>query len=82
MEQYHPDAHVGKSRRRSSNPLFQARNNAVEHEAPVAMEDRDVRYKNINRAILPEEVSHVRQAAENAGLWRFCDPPEHSGFNI
>jgi putative pyruvate formate lyase activating enzyme len=82
MEQYHPDAHVGKPRRHSSNPLSQEANSAAEHETSVAIGDRDVRYKDINRAILPEEVSSVRQAAENAGLWRFCDPPAHSGFNI
>ncbi|KAH0547748.1 hypothetical protein FGG08_000005 [Glutinoglossum americanum] len=83
MEQYHPDAHVGKPRRSSvtskSTPLPQAGASVVE---PMAAEKPSVRYEDINRAIRPEEVSSVRRAAEKAGLWRFCDPPEHGGFNI
>lgn len=44
--------------------------------------ERDVRYADINRAVSPVEVGSVRKAAEAAGLWRFCDPPGHDGFNI
>lgn len=42
----------------------------------------DVRYAEINRAVSTEEIGIVRKAAEAAGLWRFCDPPGHDGFNI
>ncbi len=74
MEQYRPDAHVGKPRRRAKT-------------AAAAGEDAgggggDVRYADINRAVTNEEVSRVRRAAEEAGLWRFCDPPGHDGFNL
>jgi putative pyruvate formate lyase activating enzyme len=68
MEQYHPDAHVGKaSRSRSSK----AEGNFLK-----------VRYEDINRAVSKEEISIVRLAAEKAGLWRFCDPPKHDGFSL
>ncbi|KAF6801179.1 GMC oxidoreductase [Colletotrichum sojae] len=67
MEQYHPDAHVGKAKRRTKTS-----------ETP----SDEVRYAEINRAVSEDEISSVRQAAEAAGLWRFCDPPRHDGFNI
>ncbi|KAE8450373.1 hypothetical protein EG329_006447 [Mollisiaceae sp. DMI_Dod_QoI] len=76
MEQYHPDAHVGKPKR-------------PRRSVPVPVEpggegnpDETVRYEEINRHVTKEEVSAVRQAAEKAGLWRFCDPPRHDGFSI
>ena len=68
MEQYHPDANVGK-------PVC-SRANADEQAASSP------RYEEINRAITEEEVSSVRRAAEDAGIWRFCDPPRHEGFNL
>ncbi|GJC79047.1 uncharacterized protein ColLi_01885 [Colletotrichum liriopes] len=68
MEQYHPDAHVGKSRKRTKEG--------------TGNRGDDVRYNEINRAVSGDEVSSVRRAAEAAGLWRFCDPPRHDGFNI
>ncbi|KAK7449117.1 radical SAM superfamily protein [Colletotrichum acutatum] len=68
MEQYHPDAHVGKSKRRNKKS--------------TDTRDDEVRYSEINRAVSGDEVSSVRKAAEAAGLWRFCDPPRHGGFNI
>ena len=68
MEQYRPDAHVGKTNTRG-------RFNSL---GPP----KDVRYSEINRAVSNEEVSSIRAAAEKAGLWRFCDPPRHDGFNI
>ncbi|KAK1506655.1 radical SAM superfamily protein [Colletotrichum tamarilloi] len=68
MEQYHPDAHVGKSKRRNKKS--------------TDTQDDEVRYSEINRAVSGDEVSSVRKAAEAAGLWRFCDPPRHDGFNI
>ena len=66
MEQYHPDAHVGKPAR-------------------GAKDDDDAastRYSEINQSVNDGEVSSVRKAAEEAGIWRFCDPPDHDGFNI
>jgi len=62
MEQYRPDAYVGKPKRGSSG--------------------EEKRYAEINRAVSKEEISAVRKAAEEAGLWRFCDPPKHEGFNL
>lgn len=76
MEQYHPDGHVGKAKRpRRSVPT------SVEpggEDKPT----ETVRYEEINRPVSQEEVSAVRQAAEKAGLWRFCDPPRHDGFSM
>jgi len=68
MEQYHPDAHVGKPKRRG------------EKASSSGLEEK--RYAEINRAVTNDELSSVRRAAEAAGLWRFCDPPKHGGFNI
>lgn len=39
-------------------------------------------YGEINRAVRAEETEMVRRAAEEAGLWRFCDPPKHEGFSL
>ncbi|KAI1503824.1 hypothetical protein F5X99DRAFT_76698 [Biscogniauxia marginata] len=75
MEQYRPDAHVGKpSRRRVSKK--------DEVAYPEGAEQGEVRYAEINRAVTKDEVSTVRRAAEAVGLWRFCDPPKHDGFAI
>lgn len=71
MEQYHPDAHVGKPRRNSQQPAGAESGNAGEK-----------RYAEINRAVTKEEVSTVREAAKTAGLWRFCDAPRHDGFSL
>jgi len=68
MEQYKPDAHVGKPRRGKARSGQDGSDEA--------------RYADINRAVTEQEVSTVRRAAEDAGLWRFCDPPKHDGFNI
>ncbi|KAK7704855.1 hypothetical protein SLS64_008203 [Diaporthe eres] len=73
MEQYHPDAHVGKSRRKTSGGKDK------EAEGPGGSND-DVRYSDINRAVTNDEISSVRRAAEAAGLWRFCDPPGNFTF--
>ncbi|KAK0620315.1 radical SAM superfamily protein [Immersiella caudata] len=62
MEQYRPDAYVGRTKRGSKGD--------------------QKRYAEINRAVSNEEISTVRKAAEAAGLWRFCDPPKHDGFNL
>ncbi|KAK0119722.1 hypothetical protein ONS95_011157 [Cadophora gregata] len=76
MEQYHPDAHVGKAK--------QPRRSAVKpvHVGEEPLSERAVRYEEINRHVTKEEVSTVRMAAEKAGLWRFCDPPKHDGFAL
>lgn len=75
-EQYHPDAHVGKARRRTGA------SKEPQQAAPGGTQEEDVRYGDINRAVNREEVNSVRKAAEAAGLWRFCDPPGHDGFNL
>lgn len=69
MEQYHPDAHVGKTKKRRGG-------------APADGKPEEVRYQEINRAVTDQEVSEVRKAAMDAGLWRFNDPPRHEGFAI
>lgn len=66
MEQYHPDAHVGKTKR----------GKAKEGERG------EVRYSDLNRPVTDNEVSSIRKAATDAGLWRFNDPPKHDGFAI
>lgn len=84
MEQYHPDAHVGKPSRSGkvasiSRELGGTPSANVGEDAAAAAE---VRYSEINRPVNEEEVSAVRKAAEEAGIWRFCDPVRHEGFNI
>lgn len=71
MEQYHPDAHVGKPRRTSgrASDIAQAANTKAE-----------VRYADINRAVSDREVSSVRKAAEDAGLWRFVETTDHAAY--
>jgi len=78
MEQYFPRAHVGKERRGRKNV------DVVESVGGAASPDakRDVRYSEINRPVDLDEVSAVRRAAEEAGLWRFIEPARHAGFNI
>lgn len=71
MEQYHPDAYVGRPKTRTKQSATDQSDNQSEK-----------RYAEINRAVTREEVSSVRKAAEEAGLWRFCDPPGHGGFHI
>ena len=67
MEQYHPDAYVGKKKR-------------VKRQDGQSSDE--ARYEDINRAVSDGEVSIVRKAAEAAGLWRFNEPPKHDGFAI
>jgi putative pyruvate formate lyase activating enzyme len=70
MEQYHPDAHVGKSSRTRRRDGF---DNALTTKK---------RYDEINRPVSESEVYEVRRAAEKAGLWRFVETPQHGGFNV
>ena len=78
MEQYHPRAHVGKPKRETG------RSSSVDPggQPLTKQQEKSVRYEDINRPVSDEEVSLVRQAAVQAGLWRFVDAAEHGGFNI
>lgn len=85
MEQYHPRAHVGKSRRTTSSGRAQhVGDGAVEPGGlPSGAEvKQQVRYEDINRPVSLAEVASVRKVAEQSGLWRFVDVAEHGGFNI
>ena len=84
MEQYRPDAHVGKSARstKASSGSEQLDGVLVTEQDAERSGTTRVRYGEINRPVTGEEVSSVRRAAEDAGLWRFCDPVRHDGFNI
>ena len=72
MEQYHPDAHVGKQKRTKSTVPSQI----MEGSGGA------VRYADINRPVNKEEIGVVQRAAREAGLWRFAEAAEHGGFNI
>jgi putative pyruvate formate lyase activating enzyme len=78
MEQYHPRAHVGKPKRTTKRDgLMEATGIPSTPDPP-----KDVRYMDINRPISDEEISIVKLAARQAGLWRLLDAAEHGGFNI
>jgi len=77
MEQYHPDAHVGKAKHPRRSPT-----KAANEGISIPSVEETVRYSDINRPISSTELSGVRKAAEEAGLWRFCDPPKHDGFAL
>lgn len=79
MEQYHPDAHVGKKKRGRSSSSNDA---AAADDSSADSGGGGVRYADINRAVTDEELGSVRKAAEEAGLWRFCDVSEHGGFHL
>lgn len=81
MEQYHPGAHVGKERRtkKSRNVEQNIVDPGGAPASPAAV--KEVRYADINRPVSLSEVSIVRKAAEEAGLWRFIDAAEHPGFH-
>ncbi|KAH8696528.1 putative pyruvate formate lyase activating enzyme [Talaromyces proteolyticus] len=76
MEQYHPDAHVGKKKRRAAKKIVEPGG----EESAVAEEE--VRYAEINRAVTDIELESVKQAAEKAGLWRFCEVSDKPGFHL
>ncbi|KAH7068941.1 hypothetical protein BKA63DRAFT_98145 [Paraphoma chrysanthemicola] len=77
MEQYFPRAHVGKARRGKKSDVVEP--GGVQATSETA---RSVRYEDINRPVDLDEVSAVRKAAEEAGLWRFVEASRHGGFNI
>lgn len=77
MEQYHPRAHVGKPKRSSGKGAAVVELGGVQSTKDTTQK---VRYEDINRAVSDQEVSSVLQAAKQAGLWRFVEPPRHDGF--
>jgi putative pyruvate formate lyase activating enzyme len=79
MEQYHPRAHVGKPKRGSKTSMDGVEPGGKPLQATAA---KEVRYGDINRPVSEHEMSVVRRAAEQAGLWRFVQVAEHGGFNI
>lgn len=78
MDQYHPDAHVGKPKKRGRAAPKKTAGKGV----TTLSSGDEVRYGDLNRAVSDKEVSSIRKAAEEAGLWRFNDPPRHDGFAI
>lgn len=72
MEQYFPRAHVGKTRRASKQ------RNADQEVSATG----ELRYADINRPVNLDEVSSVKEAAKEAGLWRFVEVAQHGGFNL
>lgn len=78
MEQYFPRAHVGKARRGGKTQSV-----VDPGGAEAATEEKSkVRYEDINRPVSLDEVASVKQAAQQAGLWRFVEAAKHGGFNI
>lgn len=86
MEQYHPDAHVGKPKHAGGLQTSESKSTPESVASAVGPPSHrrasTVRYEEINRPITQDEVSNVVKAARSAGLWRFCDVAEHGGFNI
>ena len=82
MEQYFPRAHVGKAKRgrRDDGNARIVDPGGVPTKAEVA--EKQVRYEEVNRPVEEREVSSVKEAAKNAGLWRFIEAAKHGGFNI
>jgi putative pyruvate formate lyase activating enzyme len=78
MEQYFPRAHVGKERRGGRKVDFVEPGGIAASSA----DKKDVRYSEINRPVDLDDVSAIKRAAEEAGLWRFIEPARHDGFNI
>ena len=76
MEQYRPDAHVGKPKRR-----VQRRDTGqIDDPEGQGIESAGIRYSDLNRPVMMKELQSVRSAAKAAGLWRFSDPPKHGGW--
>jgi putative pyruvate formate lyase activating enzyme len=78
MDQYFPRAHVGKQRRQGKGG---ERVDPGSVDIPPTTK-KEVRYSDINRPVKDAEMSSVRKAAEEAGLWRFVEPARHGGFHI
>lgn len=82
MEQYHPDAHVGKRKKRNTSNATNQTTDGNSAESEQSERKEEVRYADINRAVTDDELGSVRKAAEDAGLWRFCEVSEHGGFHL
>lgn len=84
MEQYRPDAHVGKKKRRRGKKKEEEEEKAfaIAQESTTEEAEEEVRYADLNRAVTYDEISVVRRAAESFRLWRFNEPPRHDGFAI
>lgn len=78
MEQYFPRAHVGKPRR--SRPSRDG--GKPGNTEPTSRDGEQVRYVDINRPVDLDDVTAVKKAAQEAGLWRFVEASRHGGFNI
>ncbi|KAL9089442.1 MAG: hypothetical protein Q9165_005763 [Trypethelium subeluteriae] len=79
MEQYHPDAHVGKPKRTTKAHLEVKESGGKPASGEV---QEKIRYEEINRPVSQAEMDSVKHAAQKAGLWRFNEVAEHGGFNI
>jgi putative pyruvate formate lyase activating enzyme len=77
MDQYFPRAHVGKERRQNRDEKIVEPGGVG--AAPATK--KEVRYADINRPVNDEEWASVRQAAEDAGLWRFVEEARHGAFH-
>jgi putative pyruvate formate lyase activating enzyme len=78
MEQYHPRAHVGKERRRTSGRAKDILSETIEPggmRADTMAKTQIRRYQEINRAVMPDEVDGVKQVAKQHGL-RVLEPDE------
>ncbi|KAF2428997.1 hypothetical protein EJ08DRAFT_591485 [Tothia fuscella] len=78
MEQYHPRAHVGKQKRAPKKDQPVESGGSPSSDAIA----KEVRYSEINRPVSDHEMSSVKLAARDAGLWRLLDAAEHGGFNM
>jgi putative pyruvate formate lyase activating enzyme len=67
MEQYHPRAHVGKEKRGRASALAAVKE-ATNWQSPRSPAKKQLRYADINRAVSLDEVTSVRQAAEQVGI--------------
>ncbi len=87
MEQYTPDARVGRTSRSAKGTPFPSSQGSTEVAKPggrslLSGQAASIRYVEINRPVNDGEVLAARKAVEGVGLWRFCDPPRHKGLNI
>ena len=91
MDQYRPAGNVGRSRRRGRPPRGQEAGGGNTGSGGGGggdgggglVETREaIRYPDLNRPVREDEVSSVRKAAEDAGIWRFVEPPRHEGFSL
>lgn len=83
-DENHPDAYVGKPPRSSRASSRPASLEEASTKKPGAgpSSTTSAQYSEINRTVTGQEIWSVRRAAEDAGIWRFCDPVRHDGFNL